>query len=187
MEGLLCHAYANPSIKATVKALLADGITDLVVIPMYPQWAGPTTGTAMEVLYQELVKQGLRLNLTVRTDWYDDARYVEAQAQIIHRYAQERSLSPKNAYLLFSTHSMPESYIKKGDPYEGHVRRSVELVAKRLGWPRERYGISFQSKLGPVKWLTPSTDGALRELAQKSERDVMVCPYQLYGGLPGDH
>lgn len=168
--------YANPSIKATVTVLLADGITDLVVIPMYPQWAGPTTGTAMELLYQELVKQGLRLNLTVRTDWYDDARYVEAQAQIIHRYAQERSLSPKNAYLLFSTHSMPESYIKKGDPYEGQVRRSVELVTNRLGWPRERSGISFQSKLGPVKWLTPSTDGTLRELAQKSERDVMVCP-----------
>ena len=168
--------YANPSIKATVTALLADGITDLVVIPMYPQWAGPTTGTAMEVLYQELVKQGLRLNLTVRTDWYDDAKYIEAQAQIVHRYAQERSLDPKNAFLLFSTHSMPESYIKKGDPYEGQVRRSVELVAKRLGWPRERYAISFQSKLGPVKWLTPSTDGTLRELAQQSERDVMVCP-----------
>lgn len=168
--------YANPSIKDVLAKVVADKVTDMIVIPMYPQWAGPTTGTASEVLYQELARQGLRLNLTVRSEWYDDARYIEAQASLLHQFASERSLYPENAFLLFSTHSMPECYIKQGDPYEGHVRRSVQLVTQRLGWPQSRLALSFQSKLGPVKWLSPSTEDSLVQLAKAGEKDVIVCP-----------
>jgi ferrochelatase len=168
--------YANPSIRSVLGRIMADRITDLVVIPMYPQWAGPTTGTACEVLYQEIARQCLRLNVTVRSDWFDDAAYIEAQAHLVHEFASQRGLHPGNSYLLFSSHSMPEIYIRQGDPYEGHVRRSVELVARRLGWARSRLGLSFQSKLGPVKWLSPSTEEALRRLAEAGEANVLVCP-----------
>jgi ferrochelatase len=168
--------YANPAIKDVLVQIVADKITDLIVIPMYPQWAGPTTGTACEVLHKELATQGPRLNLTVRSEWYDDARYIEAQASLLHQFATERSLYPQNGFLLFSTHSMPECYIKQGDPYEGQVRRTVQLVAQRLGWQQSRLALSFQSKLGPVKWLSPSTEESLIQLAEAGERDVIVCP-----------
>lgn len=168
--------YANPSIGEVVGRMAADGITDVVIVPMYPQFAGPTTGTAMEVLYRELRRRGLRLSLSVRNDWYDDRGYIDAQAGLLHRFMAERGFCAEDAFLLFSTHSMPTSYIRDGDPYEGHVRRSMELVLRRLGWPAERTALSFQSKLGPVPWLAPSTEDVLAELAGRGERRIVVCP-----------
>ncbi|MCC5828444.1 MAG: ferrochelatase [Phycisphaeraceae bacterium] len=168
--------YANPSIADTLRRIARDMVTDLVVIPMYPQWAGPTTGTALEVLYREMRRQGLRLSVTVRGEWYNDRAYLDAQARLIARFAGERDLNPRNSFLLFSTHSMPVSYIKEGDPYEGQVRESVELVRHLLNWPADRMALSFQSKLGPVPWLGPGTDKALEKLAADGEKNVLVCP-----------
>ncbi|MEO1717155.1 MAG: ferrochelatase [Planctomycetota bacterium] len=168
--------YANPSIRDGIRQMAADGVTDIVVVPMYPQFAGPTTATALEVLYRELRKEGLRFSLAVRNDWYDDRGYIEAQSALLHQYTAERQLGPDNSFLLFSTHSMPASYIRDGDPYEGQVRRSMELVLKRLGWPADRTSLSFQSKLGPVPWLAPATEDVLSELAKLGEKNVVVCP-----------
>ncbi|MEM9165467.1 MAG: ferrochelatase [Planctomycetota bacterium] len=168
--------YANPSIRDVLNRMSEDGVTDIVVVPMYPQFAGPTTATALEVLYRELRTRGLRFSLAVRNDWYDDRGYIDAQAELLHRFIAERQLRHDSAFLLFSTHSMPASYIKAGDPYEGQVRRSMELVLKRLGWPDDRTSLSFQSKLGPVPWLAPATEDVLAQLAERGEKDVVVCP-----------
>lgn len=168
--------YGRPSIREVIARLAADDVTEVVVVPMYPQWAGPTTGTALEVLYRELREQGLRFNLTIRTEWYDDRAYIEAQAQLINRFIAERGLAPESSYLLFSTHSMPQSYIRDGDPYEGQIRRTVDLVRRRIGWPEERCELSFQSKLGPVPWLAPSTESTVARLAEQGEKQVVVCP-----------
>ena len=168
--------YGSPSLRSVVARMVADEVTEVVVVPMYPQWAGPTTGTALEVLYRELREQGLRLNLTVRAEWYDDRAYIEAQAQLINRFIAERGLAPETSYLLFSTHSMPASYIRDGDPYEGQIRRTVDLVRRRLGWPDDRCGLSFQSKLGPVAWLAPSTEATVARLAEEGEKQLVVCP-----------
>ena len=168
--------YANPSVRDVLRQMVDDGITEVVVVPMYPQHAGPTTATALDVLYRELRRYGLRLAMVVRNEWYDDRGYIDAQAQLLHRYAGERGLDPSNAYLLFSTHSMPVSYIKRGDPYEWQVRRSMDLVLKRLGWPTDRSALSFQSKLGPIPWLSPSTEDELSRLAEEGEKNVIVCP-----------
>ncbi len=168
--------YGSPSIKDVLARIVADDVTELVVVPMYPQWAGPTTGTAAEELYRELRRQGLRLNVTIRAEWYDDRGYVEAQAHLLNRFIAERGLSPETGLLLFSAHSMPASYIREGDPYEGQIRRTIDLVRRRLGWPEERTALSFQSKLGPVPWLTPSTVQTLEDLAKRGEKNVIVCP-----------
>lgn len=168
--------YANPSIRDVVKSMADDGVTEVTVVPMYPQFAGPTTGTALERLYAELRTQGLRWSLTVRGDWYDDRAYVESQAQLIADGMRRRGLTHHDAFLLFSTHSMPTSYVQEGDPYEGQVRRSMELVRRRLGWPEDRMALSFQSKLGPIPWLSPSTEDVLEELAKQGEKNVVVCP-----------
>lgn len=168
--------YGNPSIASVMERIIECGITDLIVIPMYPQYSGPTTGTALTLLYEWLRKNNHPLNIEVRNFWYDDAGYIEAQARLIHQQAMASDLNPSNAFLLYSTHSMPESYIRDGDPYEAHVRESVRLVNEQLGWPKDRTSLCFQSKLGPVPWLKPSTDSALRDLAAKGEKKVIVCP-----------
>jgi len=167
--------YGAPSIEETLDRIVASGIKDLVVIPMYPQFSGPTTGTALAALYEQLRRRGLQLNVTSRTVWHDDAAYIDAQARRLHEYATERGLTSSNCVLLFSTHSMPASYIEGGDPYQEHVLRTVELVTRRLGWDTERTQVSYQSKLGPVPWLAPSTQDTLAHLAEAGE-NVLVCP-----------
>ena len=168
--------YGRPSVAETLDAIIEEGIDDLLVIPMYPQFSGPTTGTALKELYSRLGRHGRQLNVTVRNAWFDDAGYIDAQAHLIHQFALANDLNPSNTTLLFSAHSMPKSYVRRGDPYQDQVKRTVELVAKRLGWPADRMTLSYQSRLGPVAWLEPSTEGTIRRLAEEGERNLLVCP-----------
>jgi ferrochelatase len=168
--------YGQPSIGETVREIEASGVEDLVVIPMYPQFSGPTTRTALRVLYKELERCGHRFALAVRTSWFDDGGYIDAQAGLIEECAESEALTPGNAFLLFSAHSLPASYVKRGDPYPEHVARTIELVRQRLDWPTDRCSIAFQSRLGPVEWLGPHTDDVLMELARSGERRAVVCP-----------
>ena len=174
----VCYAmrYGSPGIRETVAKLFDDGVQELIVLPMYAQYSGPTTGTAMEEVYAQLAVTDRPVSLHVVGQWYDDPGYIESQARLIDHFTAERGLTPDNAYLLFSAHSMPESYIEQGDPYQEQIKRTVALVRERLGWREDRCAISYQSKLGPVKWLSPSTVKSLKALAEAGETNVVVCP-----------
>jgi ferrochelatase len=78
-------------------------------------------------------------------------------------------------HLLFSAHSIPESYVRNGDPYLEQTKESVELIMDRLG-RRNPYQLSFQSKIGPVKWLEPFTNDAIKEIGKQGIDDVLVVP-----------
>jgi ferrochelatase len=168
--------YGNPSVEAVLRSIVEDGIRDLLVIPMYPQYSGPTTRTALRELYRHLQEQAPQLQLTVRHEWFDDVGYVDAQARLLHDFAVEHRLDPSNTVLVFSAHSMPESYIRRGDPYQDQILRTVELVTARLGWPDDRMRVAYQSKLGPVPWLSPGTQETIQDLAADGEPNVLVCP-----------
>ncbi len=168
--------YGNPSVARVLEEIEAAGVEQLVVIPMYPQYSGPTTGTAIADLYEQLRNHPGALHVTIRTVWYDDVNYIDAQAQRIADLAKQKNLEPSNCFLLYSAHSMPQSYVEAGDPYQEHALRTVELVTHRLGWPQDRCMVSYQSKLGPVPWLEPSTAATLERLAEAGEPNVLVVP-----------
>ncbi|MGD2110320.1 MAG: ferrochelatase [Phycisphaerae bacterium] len=168
--------YGEPSIGRTLETIRADGVEELVVIPMYPQFSGTTTGTAVKTLYDRLRENGNHFSVAVRNSWYEDGGYIYAQAKLIHDYATAHGLSPDNTRLIFSAHGLPVSYVKRGDPYPDHVRRSIELVTRRLGWPADRVTVGYQSRMGPAKWLEPNLDQLLEELAQNGEKRLLVCP-----------
>ena len=168
--------YGQPGIAETLDDIRKCGCNELVVVPMYPQFSGSTTGTALRVVYNYLEGKGRQLHVTTRSAWYDDHGYVNAQARLIEQYARSSHLTPDNTYLLFSGHGMPESYVRRGDPYPRHVVRTVALVGQRLGWPADRLSLAYQSHFGPGKWLRPYTDEALEELTRAGEKRVMVCP-----------
>ncbi|MCH8965373.1 MAG: ferrochelatase [Planctomycetes bacterium] len=172
----LAMRYGQPSIRRVLEEIRNRGITELVVVPMYPHFAGPSTGTALELFYKSVQEIGLNISVTVRTAWYDDASYIAAQAAVIRGQVAEHSLTPENTFLLFCAHSMPVSYIRSGDPYLDHITRSIELVRSKLQWPEDRQGLCFQSKLGPVDWLTPNIETTLRQLAEAGDKQVLVCP-----------
>lgn len=168
--------YGQPSIERTLETIAATGIEELVVIPMYPQFSGTTTGTAVRELYDCLRRGGHHFSVAVRNSWYEDGGYIYAQAKLIHEYTVAHGLSPENTRLVFSAHGLPISYVKRGDPYPTHVRRSIDLITRRLGWPADRTTMAYQSRMGPARWLEPSLGGLLQELVEAGDERVLVCP-----------
>lgn len=168
--------YGHPSIDEAIAAIETSDVEELIVIPMYPHYSGPTTGTALRVLHERLARFGHRMHVTILTSWYDDAGYVHAQADRINQFAASKQLTPEDTFLLFSAHGLPVSYVTQGDPYAQHVERSVELVRRQMGWPQHRAGLAYQSVVGPVRWLEPHTDTTMIELARSGERRILVCP-----------
>jgi len=168
--------YGRPSIMETLAEIAAAGVTELVVVPMYPQFSGSTTGTALRELYEALKRCGHHINVYTRNIWFDDGAYIYSQANLIEEYAERHRLTPGNAHLVFSAHGLPVSYVERGDPYPAHIARTVQLVVEQLGWPADRTSVAYQSRLGPVEWLKPATDEHLKELIDQGERRLLVCP-----------
>ena len=168
--------YGRPRIADALQEIEAAGIEELVVVPMYPQFSRTTTGTVVKELYRALRQTSLHINVAMRTTWYDDVGYINAQARHIAEYAASNDLKPEDTHLLFSAHGLPVSYVKNGDPYAGYVNRTVRLVTERLGWPEDRSSLAYQSRLGPAEWLKPDIKETLAQLIQANEKKVLVCP-----------
>jgi ferrochelatase len=168
--------YGRPSISETLRQITDLGIEELVVIPMYPQYSGTTTWTAVQELYRQLRRHRFRIDVTMRSIWYNDAGYINAQAQLIHEYASANGLSPDNTHLLYSVHSPPASWLAQGDPYVDHIRRTAELVTRRLGYPPDRTSLCYESRPEQTGSLRPTTAEVLAGLSRAGERQVLVCP-----------
>ena len=168
--------YGSPAIVDVLREIDADGIEELVVVPMFPQFSQTTTGTVVREVYRALRTVGSQINVACRTSWYDDVGYVHAQAKQIAEWVAANNLTPQDAYLLFTAHGLPVSYVKSGDPYASQIERTVKLVVERLGWPAENTSLAFQSRLGPAEWLTPDTEEEMRRLAKEGRKQVVVCP-----------
>ncbi|MCH7597187.1 MAG: ferrochelatase [Planctomycetes bacterium] len=168
--------YGKPSIPAVLREIEEQRIEELVIVPMYPQFSGPTTGTAMREVYKYLKGDDHRLQLSTRLRWYNDHHYIRAQAELLEEFMRKNGLAAEDTYLLFSTHGLPVSYVTRGDPYPEHVAQTVALVGRQLGWPSDRMSLAFQSRFGPTKWLEPYTDKVLEELAARNEKRIVICP-----------
>lgn len=168
--------YGSPSIAGVLDEIRGADIKELVVVSMYPQFSGPTTGTAHREVSRCLLDATHHLEVTTRLVWNDDHGYITAQASLIGSYARGEGLTPDNSFLLFSTHGLPTAYVRAGDPYPQQIARTVALVGHQLGWAPDRMSLSYQSRLGPVEWLTPSTDQVLIDLVRAGEKKILVCP-----------
>lgn len=168
--------YGRPSIPQTLRQIKSAGIEELVIISMYPQFSGPTTGTALREVFNFFQTDGHTLHVTTRTSWYEDEGYITAQTELLQEYARSRGLGSDTCYLVFSAHGLPVSYVRKGDPYREHIQRTVALLGQQLNWPVDRLTLAYQSRLGPVEWLRPYTDELLLDLARRGEKRILVCP-----------
>ena len=167
--------YWNPFIDDAWAEIRRDGITDLVVLPLYPQFSVSTTGSSLNRLNEILDGNENSPRLKVIREWYDDPGYISVLARSIEEeLARLPDRDPAKTHIVFSAHSVPVSYIDEGDPYLDHTKRTVELTIERLG--DRPHMLSFQSKVGPVKWLEPSTDQAIRKLAAEGWSQLLLVP-----------
>ena len=170
--------YWYPFTAEALDQIERDGITDLVLLPLYPQYSVSTTGSSYKDFDALLARRSSLQNLRRRdiSTWFTHDGYIDALAsQISEKFASFPNPDPAQIHLLFSAHSVPVSYIANGDPYLQHTEETVQLVSERLG-NRNPVHLSFQSKVGPVKWLEPSTDMKLRELRAAGVEQVLAIP-----------
>jgi protoporphyrin/coproporphyrin ferrochelatase len=170
--------YWRPFTETAIDEIVRDGITELIALPLYPQFSVSTTGSSFKDFVSQLDQRGALRHIRRRyiTRWHTNERYIATlAAQIAEAVRKFPDPDPRKIHLLFSAHSVPVSYIEKGDPYLRHIEETVRLTAEKLGAPYPVH-LSFQSKVGPVKWLEPSTDAKIRELKAAGADQVLAIP-----------
>lgn len=166
----------RPFLKDAVEEIEKSGVQSLVILPLFPQYSVTTTGSGFSVLRRLIDAHPHFRQLDVQwiCSWPDHPTYIASFAQAI-RHELARFSDPDKVHLLFSAHSIPESYVRKGDPYLEQTKRSVEMIMAELG-RQNPYELSFQSKIGPVKWLEPFTNDVIMRLGRRGVDDVLVIP-----------
>jgi ferrochelatase len=182
-RGVAAHVYVgmrywHPFTSEALEQIINAGISELVILPLYPQFSVSTTGSSLKDFIAALDARGGLHNIRRRyiTRWHDHEGYTSAFASAIKaEISKFPDPTPENVHLLFSAHSVPQSYIERGDPYLRHIEETVALLTERLGGGSPAH-LSFQSKVGPVKWLEPSTADKLRELRAQGAEQVLAIP-----------
>lgn len=166
----------NPSVESTVKDLLNRGVDRIVAVPMFPQYSSTTSASATDVLFKALLNVRVVPAVRVVPPYYDHPVYIDAMAQVIEGDLAKLGWEPD--HFVFSFHGIPQKYAQRGDPYAAHVVRTTRALVARLGWSRDRWTQTYQSRFGKDPWLKPYTDDVLEHLAEKGVKRVAV-------GLPG--
>ncbi len=166
--------YGKPSIAAQLDALKAEGVTRVLVLPAYPQYSGTTTASVSDAVYHWAGKVRTLPELRFINRYHDDTGYIGALAQRIRAYWQAHGRPDQ---LLMSFHGVPERTLHLGDPYHCECLKTARLLAQELGLAKDQYRVTFQSRFGKAKWLEPSTEPTLVQLAQAGVKRVDVtCP-----------
>jgi protoporphyrin/coproporphyrin ferrochelatase len=190
----LAMRYQNPSIESAIRKLNDAKIDDVFVIPLFPHYAMSSYESAV-VRVQEVAAQITpRMKITVQPPYYDAPDYIEALVA-----ASQKNLESGYDHLLFSFHGIPERHLRKSDPthchclasanccdvpspahatcYRAQCFKTVAAFVAKANIPKEKYSVSFQSRLGKDPWLKPYTDYELAELPQRGVKKLLViCP-----------
>jgi ferrochelatase len=167
--------YWPPRAQEVLWRMRSEGVRQALVLPLYPQYAGATSGSSIADFRQAAATLFPELAYGIIDHWYDWSAYLDALAARIGEGLQRL---PENlraqAPILFSAHALPQKVIDRGDPYLGQTLATVRGVMQRLGERPWRLG--FQSRSGPVKWLQPSIETVLKDLAAEGYTAVLMVP-----------
>lgn len=165
--------YWHPFTADTVKEIKRIGVRRLIALPLYPHFSRATSGSSLNDLKRAMQREDCKVRLLEINSFHNHPLYITALVEKITAAATDFS-DPEGVELLFSAHSLPRSFIDQGDPYLKQVQETVRLVMQQLGGIRHH--LAFQSRAGPVKWLEPSTDDKLKELAANRCKNLLVAP-----------
>jgi len=169
--------YWHPYTEEAIALLTQDDIESLVILPLYPQFSISTSGSSfrlLEKLWQENPKLQ-RLEYTVIPSWYKELGYLQAMAQLITQELTQFP-NPDAVHIFFSAHGVPKSYVEEaGDPYQQEIEECTALIMQTLNRPNP-HTLAYQSRVGPVEWLQPYTEDALKSLGAEGVKDLVVVP-----------
>jgi ferrochelatase len=165
--------YGNPSIKSKIIKLHNEGCENLVILPLYPQYAAATTATVCDEVYRTLMKMRWQPSLKIIPHYESDPLYIDALVNSLNRKIKEISWKPD--LILASYHGIPQKYFDKGDPYHCYCHKTTRLISEKFNSIEIK--TTFQSRFGPQKWLEPYTDKTLESLPGEGKKNVLtICP-----------
>jgi ferrochelatase len=171
--------YGNPSIPSVLDRLAAEGVTEILVLPLYPQFAGSTTASTQDAVNAWLQRQKQPPAVRWVQDYPADPGYIGALAASIREHWLAHGRSEK---LVMSFHGIPQRSVDRGDPYADQCHATAQALAAALGLSPDQWLATFQSRFGAAKWLQPYTQPTLEELARGGLKRVdVLCP-----GFPAD-
>lgn len=170
--------YAKPKSEDALRAMHEDGVERAVAFTQYPQFSCSTTGSSLNELWRAAGRTGLRdaFRWSIIDRWPVHPGFIEAMTETVRAGLDTFDAAERDrAVLLFSAHSLPLDVIDRGDAYPQEVGATVQRVVERLGVTNP-YVLAYQSDVGPVRWLGPSTEQVIRRLGARGEKRVLVVP-----------
>ena len=165
--------YGNPSIKSRLDLLKDKGCENIIILPLYPQYAAATTATVCDEVYRTLMKMRWQPSLQIISHYESEPFYIESLIKSIER--KTKSITWKPDLIISSYHGIPKKYFDKGDPYHCYCHKTTRLMKEKYASVEIR--TTFQSRFGPQEWLTPYTDKTLESLPNENVKNLLViCP-----------
>jgi len=168
--------YWHPLTNEAIEQIKRVELDRLILLPLYPHYSKTTTGSSFYEWDRQAKHTAVAdLPTDVISSYHDDPLYIKSVADRITSSLADCCGSTDPLHILFSAHGVPQKVIKSGDPYQQHIEHTVDLVMDRLstGYPHH---LSYQSKVGPQKWLAPSTVDTLARLGAEGVRHLLVVP-----------
>lgn len=167
--------YQNPSTESRIQALKDQGCDRILFVPLYPHYAAATTATACDEAFRALMKMRWQPSVRVAPAYADEPVYIEALAKSVREHLATLDWEPE--VLVATFHGMPQKYLEKGDPYHCECQKTGRLLREALGWEKDRFRITFQSRFGNDPWLQPYTDETVKALAESGVKKLaLVAP-----------
>jgi len=169
--------YWHPFTEEVLDELEKEGVKKVILLPLYPQYSRATTESSVKEWKKQLEKRGsTNIEWSLVEHYYDFPPYIDACVERVNQGLEKFSADKRETVdILFSAHGTPMKLVREGDPYSGHICETVTAVMQRGGWTNPHH-LCFQSKVGPQKWLTPSTPDTIKDLAKKGSKLMLAVP-----------
>jgi len=165
--------YGNPSIKSKLHMLKDEGCENIIILPLYPQYAAATTATVCDEVYRTLMRMRWQPSLQIIPHYESEPLYINALVASIEK--KIKSINWKPDLIIASYHGIPKKYFDKGDPYHCYCHKTTRLINEKFS--KIEIKTTFQSRFGPQEWLTPYTDKTLETLSREGVKNLLIfCP-----------
>lgn len=167
--------YWHPFIGDAVESFTADGISELIALPLFPQYSRATTGSCFNELKRAAAANEPEISISYVQSYHSHPLYVKALSETIKKgLSRFTEVDGKEIAVLFSAHALPQKVVDEGDPYVDQIKMTIEAVSRKL--KLGSWSLSFQSRSGPVKWIGPETKETIKRLASEGVKNLLIVP-----------
>jgi ferrochelatase len=176
-KAFIAMRYWHPMTAETVKAVTAYAPTQVILLPLYPQFSTTTTASSYQLWGEEARRQGLDAPTRLVCCYPTEPGFVAAAAELVRQGLQRAAAEAPGAkpLVVLSAHGLPKKIVDDGDPYVAQVEAGAAAIAGQLGLKADEWVVSYQSRVGPLEWVKPATDAVILQAA-KDKRALVIFP-----------